>query len=89
MARIVEAGTGKKPIIYTSAGLWDSWFPRGGLENLKLWAASWGSSHPTMPNNWNTWQVWQNTDHARVPGISGAVDGDVVRSLDWLNKLAS
>jgi len=72
---IVEAGTGKKPIIYTSWGLWNGWLS-GGFESYPLWAANYGVSCPGLANHWTSWKFWQYADNTAVPGIGGSVDGD-------------
>ena len=72
----VEAGTGKRPIIYTSAGLWNRWFPSGGFGNFGLFAANWGASCPSLAAGWSNWVFWQYSDCESVSGISGCVDGD-------------
>ena len=71
----VETGTGKKPIIYTSSGLWNGWFS-GGFGSYGLDVANWGVSCPGMPAGWTGWQFWQYADNTSVSGISGNVDGD-------------
>lgn len=73
----VEQGTGKRPIIYTSPGLWNGWFPGGGYGSYGLMVANWGVSCPSMPAGWSDWVVWQDADNGSVPGIGGAVDADV------------
>jgi GH25 family lysozyme M1 (1,4-beta-N-acetylmuramidase) len=72
----VEQGTGKRPIIYTSPGLWNPWFPGGGYGSDGLMVANWGVSCPSLPAGWSDWVVWQYADNGSVPGISGGVDSD-------------
>jgi GH25 family lysozyme M1 (1,4-beta-N-acetylmuramidase) len=71
----VESGTGKKPMIYTSPGYWDSYYGSQFSGN-PIWVADWGPSCPDTPTGWSNWQFWQYADNGSVPGISGAVDLD-------------
>ncbi len=68
----VEAGTGKRPLIYTSPGFWPS-LNNPDLSKYGLWVANWGVSCPRLPTHWNTWRFWQYSDHGNVPGI-GSTD---------------
>lgn len=78
----VQARTGVRPMIYTSALFWryrmgnTTWFAANGY---RVWIASWGVSSPSVPaNNWNSrgWSFWQTSSCGRVSGISGCVDLD-------------
>jgi GH25 family lysozyme M1 (1,4-beta-N-acetylmuramidase) len=70
----VEAGTGVKPLIYTSIGT----IPVSGaaFSSYPLWVANWGVTCPSLPSGWTTWAFWQNADNGTVSGISGGVDTD-------------
>jgi GH25 family lysozyme M1 (1,4-beta-N-acetylmuramidase) len=80
---------GVKPIIYTSAGFWQSYmddttqFADEGYKTL--WIAHWTTGNtPNVPaDNWggNGWTFWQWSDCGSVPGISGCVD------LDYFNGI--
>jgi lysozyme len=72
---IVQQGTGKKPMIYTAPGLWNSWLSSNF--GAPLWVATIGS-HPIMPHGWGDWNIWQYSWSARVSGIGGNTDVDVV-----------
>jgi GH25 family lysozyme M1 (1,4-beta-N-acetylmuramidase) len=74
----VEARTGRVPILYTYVSFWS-----GPMRNNRtfgaypLWLARYGPQ-PAPLAGWNRWTFWQHTSSARVPGISGAVDHDVM-----------
>jgi hypothetical protein len=72
---LVTAGTGKKPMIYTAVGYWDSYF-HGEFGDLTLWVANYGVTCPHVPDSWSGWTFWQ-PNGAGVPGISGNVDQDL------------
>jgi lysozyme len=72
----VEAGTGKKPMIYTAPGYWDGSVGSTAFGGDPLWVANWGVSCPSLPSGWSNWKVWQYSDSGSVSGISGSVDLD-------------
>ncbi len=74
----VEARTGRRPVIYTSPGLWPN-LSHTSFASYDLWVANWNVQCPTMPGDWTDWVFWQHTSKGSVPGISGNVD------LDWFN----
>ena len=64
----VENILGKKPMIYTSPGFWNSYGKdkNTGQFDAKwavfdLWIAHYGVSAPLVPKPWNTWTFWQFT----------------------------
>jgi GH25 family lysozyme M1 (1,4-beta-N-acetylmuramidase) len=75
---VIQKGTGKKPIIYTSIGT----YPLNGNDafgGFPLWAAHWKAACPSLPSGgWKTWRFWQNHgDEVNiVPGIKGGTDAD-------------
>jgi lysozyme len=71
----VEAGTGKRPLLYTAPYFWNT-LNDSTLGGLHLWAASAGRSCPELPTAWNRWSFWQSGTDA-VPGISTVTDVDV------------
>lgn len=84
----VEARVGVKPIIYTSPSFWKDrmgnsrWFADNGY---RLWVAHWYVSKPSVPaDNWGGrgWTLWQVTDCAKVKGISGCVDGNLLNGTN-------
>lgn len=72
----VEAGTGKRPLIYSVASFWNRLeTDAGGV--YPLWVADYGVSCPALPASWTTWTLWQRSGSGRAPGISTPVDLDV------------
>ncbi|MPZ69622.1 MAG: hypothetical protein GEU71_08840 [Actinobacteria bacterium] len=77
----VEAGTGVKPLIYTSPNTWKTRIDdtdEFALEGYGLWVAHYTTANNPMvfANNWggNGWSFWQYTSAGSVPGIKGNVD---------------
>ncbi len=71
----VEAATGRKPLVYTMAGMSGSIGAQ--FVDYPLWVANWGVKCPRMPSKWTGWKFWQGSDHGAVPGIHEKVDLDV------------
>lgn len=70
---IVEERTGVRPVIYTSAGFWNTHLePTFG--DYPLWVAEYDVAEPRVPEGWSRWLLWQYVDDAEVPGIEKAVD---------------
>ncbi len=72
---IVEAGTGKAPMIYTALGYWNQYFG-GDFNDLTLWVANYGVNCPNLPAGWGGWTFWQ-WGGTGIAGIGGNVDHDV------------
>jgi lysozyme len=74
----VESRTGRVPILYTYVSFWS-----GPMRDNRtfgaypLWLARYGPQ-PAPLAGWDRWTFWQHTSSARVPGIAGAVDHDVM-----------
>jgi lysozyme len=68
----VEAGTGKRPIVYTAAFM--SGTIGTSFSAYPLWVANYGTTCPTMPTGWSDWKFWQSSSSGAVPGIAGNVD---------------
>lgn len=85
----LEAGEGRKPIIYTAQSFWADnvgWAP--GWWEYPLWVADYDASSPAMPAGWDTYSVWQYSNTGKVPGIHGNVDLNVfVGGLQELSNL--
>ncbi|MBI3201943.1 MAG: hypothetical protein HYZ29_10400, partial [Myxococcales bacterium] len=60
--KIVEAGTGKKPIIYTGAYFWQDHVKDTSFGSYPLWIAAYGPSCPSIPDGWTNWTFWQYCD---------------------------
>ena len=78
--------TGKKVMIYTSAGFWDSGVAHSNhFTNHRLWVANWtlGNS-PWLPNDWISYLHWQwSADGNRKgPEYGSGPDGDADMDLD-------
>lgn len=78
--KIVEAATGKRPIVYTNAG----WIAQrvgadsGELTNYVLWIADYSgkslkAEKPKAPAGYK-WILWQLTDSGKVAGLGHNVD---------------
>lgn len=70
----VEAGTGKRPIIYTGYYVWRDEVNDPDFSQHPLWIAAYTDNCPLIPDTWPRWTFWQFTDSGRVPGIDGNVD---------------
>lgn len=73
---IVQAGTGKPPMIYTGKYFWNGNVNSTAQSNLPLWIAVWGATCPDLPNAWSDWAFWQYSATGSVAGIAGDVDLD-------------
>ncbi|HVY44527.1 MAG TPA: GH25 family lysozyme, partial [Minicystis sp.] len=78
-ANRIEQQLHKKPLVYVAPGFFSSIGSPHSLTKLPLWEADWGVSCPSLPAGFGSYAFWQSTDHASVPGIAGAVDGDRFR----------
>ncbi|HEX4339328.1 MAG TPA: GH25 family lysozyme [Polyangiaceae bacterium] len=70
----VEAGTGKRPIVYTAPYFWNA-LGSDSLGGLDLWAASPSRDCPELPTTWTHWSLWQKGT-SNVPGIQATTDVD-------------
>lgn len=66
----VEAGTGRKPMIYTGPYFWQSNVASLACGGYPLWVADYGVSKPQVPAPWTTYKIWQYSDS------NGALDVD-------------
>ncbi len=92
--KLVEAATGKRPIIYTNADWWSERIGRDkSLAGHPLWVADYtskslGRESPTVPPEFS-WSLWQLTDQGvlRLGGIQKPVDTTIFNgSVDKLMK---
>lgn len=81
---LVEAGTGKRPIIYTGGYFWQDNIKATDFGSYKLWIANYNpSSCPLIPDGWTKWTFWQYGDG------NGKLDQDVFNgTLAELQQLA-
>jgi len=81
--------TGKKAMIYTSGGFWNSMVARSDYwRNRRLWVANWTTaSSPYMPLDWSEWLHWQwSADGNRLAKEYGMIAvGDYDIDLDRYN----
>lgn len=84
---------GVRPIIYQSLSKANSYYTPAVAASHELWLAWWKSNTADPPTAadtplWGPWQFWQWTDSWSVPGIAGAVDGDLFNgTLSGLDQL--
>ena len=79
---VVQAGTGRPPIVYTGPSFWDGSVGDTSFGAVPLWIADYGPSCPAVPNGWSNWTIWQYGDSG------GALDQDVFNgSLAQLQAL--
>lgn len=69
--RLVEKEYGRKPVIYTSSGIYSKWL-NGEFDDCGMWIARYGIK-PHLKGNIG-YQIWQFTEHGRVDGIRGFTD---------------
>jgi lysozyme len=76
---LVEAGTGKRPFIYTGKYFWNDNVQSDAYADVPLWIAAYGPPCPDTPTAWDDWMFWQYSSTGSVPGIAGNVDLDVFK----------
>ena len=69
--QIVEAGTGKRPFIYTGSYFWQDHVKDSSFGQYPIWIAAYGPSCPSLPAGWSKWLMWQYSDG------NGKLDHDV------------
>lgn len=90
---LVEAGTGKLPMIYTGKYFWqdnvassafnDSALAHAGYPNACYPTTGhpplgcWMNSCPNLADQFDSWEFWQYTSKGSVAGIAGNVDMDI------------
>lgn len=80
---IVEAGTGKQPIIYTGSYYWDERLATSEFNDHPLWIAHYTTNCPRVPESWEgDWTFWQYTSTGGIPGIPGDVDKNWFRGTE-------
>jgi hypothetical protein len=86
----IERLFGRRPIVYTSSGLWNEMGVVEWASDYLLWVAHYtDAKRPTLPLGWNKWMFWQYTEEGSVAGVKGAVDQNQFNgSLDELQALA-
>lgn len=74
---VVEAGTGRTPLVYTNVSSWSSMTGDMDPGDLPLWVANWNVTCPLVPDAWADWVFWQHSATGSVAGIGTDVDLDV------------
>jgi lysozyme len=76
---MVEAATGRVPMIYCGAYFWESYVQATDMVDHPLWPAHWDVTCPNVPTPWTDWAFHQYdvTNAGTVPGITTAIDRDV------------
>lgn len=80
----VEKRTGRTPMIYTRASVWDPWLGKPTwAERFPLWVAHYSliRAQPYIPYTWKTWTLWQYSAD-RPPNMRGAEFGAQSTSID-------
>jgi GH25 family lysozyme M1 (1,4-beta-N-acetylmuramidase) len=67
---LVEAGTGKKPFVYSYGSFLETNLG-SGFGSYPLWIAAYGEACPSVPVGWSNWVIWQYSDGG------GRLDHDV------------
>lgn len=87
---LVEAGTGRKPIIYTGPYFWNTFVQTDEFQDHPLWVANYTSGCPSVPDAWDRWSLWQYSATGSVLGIDGNVDTNRFNgSLEQLHDFAA
>ncbi len=74
---LVEAGTGRKPMIYTGSYFWNDNVASDAFSDHALWIAHYTNNCPNLPTAWGNWTMWQYSSTGSVAGISGNVDTNI------------
>ena len=85
---LVQAATGRKPIIYSGTYFLQDHFAEAGggppawAKDYPLWIAQYPHSYvpgtsPLLPRGWFAWTFWQYSDKGQVNGINARVDMNV------------
>jgi len=80
--------TGKKAVVYTSAGFWNPNVARSSYwSGRALWVANWTTRDtPYMPYDWSTWLHWQWSANGNGKAAEyGSTNGDRDMDLDRFN----
>ena len=95
--------TGRKCILYTSPGFWNSYLPVPTVSGFKLsncevdwaveyplWLAHYTTGWPYQVYPWVGWRFWQYSSAGKIAGIKTKVDLDLFQgSLEELFKLGA
>ena len=78
LADRIEAGTGRRPMIYTGHYYWPGYVQSTAFRAYPLWHAQYTTTQPcpNIADAWSAWSFWQFSSTGRVSGITGNVDLD-------------
>jgi lysozyme len=78
LADRIEAGTGRRPMIYTGHYYWPTYVQSAAFGAYPLWHAQYTTTLPcpNIADAWHDWAFWQYSSTGRVTGIIGNVDLD-------------
>lgn len=80
---------GRRTMIYTRKGFWESIGNPAGFDDRRLWVADYSRDPPRLPKGWNEWTFFQLSESGHVDGINSQVDLDrFAGTLDELTQLA-
>lgn len=90
----IEALCGRRPLIYTGPGFWNSNMAVPAAPawtgNYYLWIAHYTKAlQPLVPRGWNEWTFWQYTDQGKLPGIPNHGNVDLNRFKSTPEALAA
>jgi lysozyme len=87
---VVEAKTGKRPIIYTTRLIWDEFLKSpADFEKYSLWVADYGNlPAPRLPSTWKSYAMWQFSEKGKIGGKDGFDLNNLNISIGDLLKLA-
>lgn len=74
-------GIGEWPVVYGSPGYLSPLRLDASLAACPLWVAHYTNDpNPIVPSPWGMWTAWQHSSDGSVPGISGRVDLNRLRT---------
>jgi lysozyme len=73
--KVIEAETGRQPIVYTFPVFWEDKLGNPTqLNRYPLWVANFGTQTPYLPSAWKNWTFHQFSESGVIKGIQGNVD---------------
>ena len=74
---LVEAATGKTPVIYVAPAFWNALGNPQGFDRYPLYIANYDVSCPDIPPPWNSWVFWQTGNGPQAGIQTSDADLDV------------
>jgi lysozyme len=74
---LVEAATGKRPIIYAGPAFFNALGNPQEFAEYPLFIANYDVTCPDIPPPWGGWTFWQSGDSSKVSGVVSDADSDV------------